>query len=731
MPFLNYYRKKAHRLSLFKLCRKIILATLLLLLSTTHTLYASGIDIVRNRLIEDAISGVRVDDAKVEQLLTTFVKTDSIWQGINYQDTSRVAFEHTLHLENMVTLARAYQSNQSAWYRSRDVWHVFDLSLNFWLAHDFLCENWWDNEIGTPTQMIAILYIMNDHLSPYQVAGFLKIAGRAHVNAWGARQSGDRIKMASLETKQHIFRQDATKASETLAIIEGEIAIRNRERGIQSDYSFHHRVDRVNNTVSYGLDYINAFAEWVRLVSDTEFQFSEEKLKIAIDYYLDGICKFMVFGRVVDTNARNREIVRGNKEGVMSVKTPAIFMAASSYRKEELENIVRARQGEPYTPTSYAKFYWETEHFVFQRPRYYTSVRMFSCRNASMEVPYNGEGLLNHYRADGTNYLSHSGGEHLEITPYNDWQKIPGTTVLQLGNAALSQEVQQNSKQGFVGGVCDGMYGAAVCDFRSPISDITAKKSWFFFDNEYVCLGADINSSSNHPLVTTIEQVKLAGDVTLKTDSKFTKQADNTQSCMDRLMWVHHNKVGYFFPEPQCVQVSNKEQVGSWRLINAQTTAPEADVKGDVFKIWLEHGEYVNKGCYSYIVFPYIELLDMEKVEEVDYIRIVRNDANVQAVMHEKQQLLYIVFYNEGRVAIDEENSVRVDHPCMLMVHYAKSGDLEALYLSDPYRVRERITIDIVAKNNHFKREARLPQGDFSGSTIEIPLVVNDTSAIR
>ncbi|MFI3316443.1 MAG: polysaccharide lyase family 8 super-sandwich domain-containing protein [Rikenellaceae bacterium] len=690
-----------------------------LLLSAVSSVTAQGVDIIRNRLIDEALSQGRINDAEIKKLVTTFNDQESIWPGINYQDTTSVAFEHTRHLSNMVSLARAYNRESSSWYKNSDVKRVFDKSLGFWIENNFLCQNWWHNEIGTPERMLSILYTMNDDLSAEQEDGILAIAGRAHLNAWGARQSGDRIHIASLEIKQHIYRRDLDKIRELMAVIGGEVVMRNGERGLQADYSFHHRLDRVNNTVSYGLNFVNSFAEWVELVNGTEFQFSEEAMKLAIDYYLDGVCKHMVFGRMIDMNTENRGIARPTSAHVMDAKTPSAFMHATTYRKEELQNIVAARQGDKYTPSSFAKFYWETEHFAFQRAGYFTSVRMYSTRNANMEEPYNGEGLLNHFKSDGANYLALEGGEHVGITPYNDWQKIPGTTVLQLETMPASKEIQKFSTKTFVGGVDDGEYGAAAFDFLSPISGITAKKSWFFFDDEYVCLGADINSSSQLPLVTTIEQVGLDGKVIIKAKKDASELRRN--KCLDekKVEWVHHNNIGYYFPEHQNVVVSNQEQSGSWRLINAQTSVPSGEVKGDVFKMWIDHGAQAQGATYSYIVLPQIKSKQLEK-RKMDYIDIIRNDSSAQAVMHKQLNILYVVFYDAGTLALDKKSSISVDVPSMLMVKFDKKGGVEKILASDPNRQEQSISVDVTLKGQSENYSVELPQGDYCGSSVVV-----------
>ncbi|CAN0293395.1 unnamed protein product, partial [Chrysoparadoxa australica] len=163
---------------------------------------------------------------------------------------------------------------------------------------------------------------------------------------------------------------------------------------------------------------------------------------------------------------------------------------------------------------SSSKFFWHTEYYSHQRPNYFTSVRMYSTRNRSMEAPYNGEGLKNHHLGEGSNFVYRTGGEYIDIFPLLDWQKIPGTTNVQMPSMPDEEEIQKEGQTDFVGGVTDGQFGASVFDFISPYTQMTAKKAWFFFDEEYVCLGTDINSESDYPVVTTINQTWLADEVT-------------------------------------------------------------------------------------------------------------------------------------------------------------------------------------------------------------------------
>ena len=74
---------------------------------------------------------------------------------------------------------------------------------------------------------------------------------------------------------------------------------------------------------------------------------------------------------------------------------------------------------------------------------------------------------------------------------------IPGTTVVHKPGPPHWDEIVKKGRKAFVGGLTDGEYGAAVFDFESPRDPLKARKSWFFFDDEYVCLGSGITSKAD------------------------------------------------------------------------------------------------------------------------------------------------------------------------------------------------------------------------------------------
>jgi len=713
--------------------KPIMLTAAILLICLLQTAFAapSGFDTIKKRVIE-AIMNHDVDDNRVAYLVNTLSK-DGTWPDINYQDVSREGFENRRHHENLVQMALAYKTKTSKFYKDKKVKSAIELALKHWVEKDYFCENWHPNQIGTPTNLVYLMLLMGDELPKELVDKAQPIIGRANLNASGARPSGDRIKIAGILAKNLLFLNDKKQFDEVIKVIEGEIKFSTGKRGIQHDYSFHHREDRVNNTLSYGTGYADAFAEWAAYVAGTEYAFSEEKIDQLIDYYLDGICKQMVYGKFEDTGTKNRDISRADDENAMGTGTPKKLLTASDYRKQELEEIIKIRKGEVQPKFSFDKFFWQTEYYVHQRPEYFTSVRMHSTRNHNMEVPYNSEGLKNHHRGDGTNYITVRGDEYLNTAPVYDWQKIPGATILQKPAMPSPDEIQKPGLTDFVGSVTDGMYGAVSYDFKSPHDPVSAKKAWFFFDKEFVCLGAGIKSRAELPVATTLNQCLLKGDVLVGANNQqSTLKKGETQ--LENVNWVFHDGVGYLFPKPAKINISNQTQTGSWWDINKQTDTPKEMVNLDMFKLWIDHGKQPSNASYQYIVVPATTEQEMDKAGQ--QIAILSNTPEIQAVNHSGLGICQIVFYTSGEIKVSENLTIGMDGPGTVMVKTVGSA-VKQISVADPSRNLGKIHITVSQKmekiGNNFRSfwnekkrvseiSVDLPQTVYAGKSVTIEL---------
>lgn len=731
--------------------KKVLLLFGTLFISLPVFAIQADIDIVRQRVVNELMKPV--DDGQIEILLAT-IKGDGTWPGIDYQDFSREGFLHRIHANNMLLLAKAYKTKNSTFYKDGAVKKTIELALTNWVSHTYIADNWWYNQIGIPNSLVSLMLVIGEELPQDLIEKAQPIIQKAHIEAQGARPGGDRIKIAGIEAKNMLFLKNQGRFDTLIKVIEGEIkkvewigmtygyGFRDQEggfnnralggRGIQHDNSFHHRGDGVNNTLSYGLGYADAFIEWAGYVADTPYAFSNEKLEELIDYFLDGICKTSIYGKYPDPGAKNRSISRPDALKPYNADMAQKLFSVSGYRKNELQEIIDIRNNKKRATTAHATFFRHSEHFTFQRPAFFTSVRMYSTRTHNMEVPYNSEGLLNHYRGDGANHISVSGDEYYNIWPVYDYWKIPGSTTVESAEMPAPEKIAKLGVTDFVGAITDGTYGAVAFDFKNQMDTLAARKSWFFFDNEYVCLGSGISSDKEKSsVVTTLNQSLLRNRVTLSQNNT-TKEIEKGEKAFENVNWVFQDQIGYLFTKPTTIYIKNQEESGSWWRINKQASSPRTEVNIDVFSLWLDHGVQPKDASYQYIVVPATTVQKLERTDINKTLTILSNTPYLQAVRHNDLDICQIIFYKAGEIRLSDDLTLRSHTPGIVMIKN-HGRDINALSVADPNRELGKMHISISTKIKK-KAETYSAQWDrkkgVSDITIEMPTGVEAGKSI-
>jgi chondroitin AC lyase len=173
----------------------------------------------------------------------------------------------------------------------------------------------------------------------------------------------------------------------------------------------------------------------------------------------------------------------------------------------------RLQRRENAAPFTGNKQFWCSDFMAHRRKGFYTSVKMLSDRMLNGEE-VNHEGKKSQHLSDGVNLLYLTGDEYKDIFPVWDWTKLPGITAIQ-GTLEIGGKnpIHARGATAFAGGVSDGEYGMAAMDLAR--GNLTAKKAWFFFDDGYLCLGADIHLAGDvkHSVATDVNQTLLGGNV--------------------------------------------------------------------------------------------------------------------------------------------------------------------------------------------------------------------------
>jgi chondroitin AC lyase len=240
----------------------------------------------------------------------------------------------------------------------------------------------------------------------------------------------------------------------------------------------------------------------------------------------------------------------------------------------------------------------------------------------------------------------------------------------------------------FVGGVSDGMYGLAAMDLRRD--SLAVKKSWFYFDEEFVCLGAGLTCPTDNPVYTSVNQCLRRGAVIVAGPSMWSTVQGTGDHALSARGWVLHDGVGYLFPAGLTVRVRHAPQSGSWTAIGA---GPPGALKKDVFNIWIEHGSNITNKSFSYIVYPNSDVPKMWARFRSNPIKILSNTGALQAVRHTGIKLCGAAFYQPGALAGGPGWNIAVDRPCLLLLRARADGLL--LAVANPLNQPLTVNVDL------------------------------------
>ncbi len=653
------------------------------------------LQVVRKRLYESFLTRIptRIPNPSPAEIkgFVASLQPDGSWPDIDYKDRTRSMWKTTFHLQRLQAMVRAYRSRGHVLYKNPNLKRSILSALDFWFRKDFKNSNWWWNEIGVPMALSPTLILMEDNLSKDQRNAGNRLLKRAALGMtgqnlmWVAKIT---LIRGCLEDKSEIV----VEASKRMA---DEIRITSKE-GIQADFSFHQHGPCLYSG-GYGLNFSDT-ARWAYILKGTQFEFPARRIEILSNYILDGQ-QWMIRGQTFDYGAIGREITRKD----IHTKTKSLLDACTymaklvTPRQAEFEAFAKClRDGKQPGATGFHgnRHFWRSDMMTHRRKDYYTSARMFSNRMFNTDMPCNDEGLKSHHIADGTTFILRTGGEYRNIFPVWDWRKIPGTTIEQTGTKYDQKTVRRRGKTSFVGGVSDGTYGMAAFNFTRD--GLTARKAWFYFDDEFVCLGAGITCTTDNPVFTSINQCRLKGNVVIS-DGKKQEKANKGQRKLSNPLWVFHDGVGYVFPDTRknVVYLRNDVQTGSWWSI-AHRYPDKKKISTDVFSLWLDHGKSPSNACYSYIVAPAVGLEKMKAYAKNPPVEVISNTPDLQAVRHKGLKIIQAAFYKAGVLRIKNGLVITVNKPCLLLVHQKKEG--LQIAVSNPKNKPLNVEVEVNAK---------------------------------
>ena len=447
----------------------------------------------------------------------------------------------------------------------------------------------------------------------------------------------------------------------------------------------------------YGDEILKGVTQVAMYTRGTQYALSEARLQLLSKfmretYYQTIRGVYMLF----DVLGRGVSRPSGTSKGSASLYAERMMILDPEHAEEYAAIIERlgGRKSADYGLKPLHTHYFRGDYTLHVRPGYTFDVRTVSTRTMRCEYG-NGENLKTYFMSDGCTNMVIKGNEYAGIFAMWDWARIPGVTAPQM--KTIPQAVSDWQTRGtskFAGGVSDSIYGATAYSYEDKYKNINtaARKAWFFFDDEVVCLGAGITSTATVPVNTTINQCTLVGGkATVSANGQVSEVAMGEYAYDNNLNWAWHNNIGYVFPDGGNIFLLNQSRSGSWYDIN--TTASKTVMKKNVFTLGFNHGQSPKDDTYAYIVVPNKSSAAEMAAYPMDNIEILANTDSMQVVRNKKLGVWEFIFY-QGATFTHGELSVKVNKGCALLFKDIEKPSVQ-FHIADPAQTQSKITVEV------------------------------------
>ena len=644
-----------------------------------------------------------VNDRVLANQITENLKslnTDGSWADINYADAQ---YDPLKRIKDMAT---AYIRPSNKFYNDAQLQTSIVKSLQNWLDKNPKNKNWWYNDIFYPQAIGQTLILMRS--GKMQLPADLE---KALIQRMIRKlRTGDGANTSD-EALHYLYRACLTENKATLdsagKYLFEPIAVIDGKEGVQVDGSYYQH-GKQQAIASYGRVFAGNSVNAAFYLRGTAYALPKDQLAILVNYLKNTFLK-TIRGSFYDFNVRGRGISRKDSlssgMGGMIEKIKFFDPENTSYWDASAQRTAGKKPADYGVTASHTQF-WKSNYTLHVRPAYTFSVQSSSVRTLRTERG-NNENILGKFLPDGATNIQRHGSEYANLMPVWEWDKIPGTTSRDYPDdkgATITKDWGIPGTTRFSGGVSDGVYGVSCYDLN--YDSLQAKKAWFFFDKEIVCLGAGIKSETKENITTTINQSWSRGEVISANGGKD--------------LWAVHDSIGYIFPQGGQVKISNVEQTGNWYHINQFQAKTE--LKHPVFKIWINHGSKPQNASYEYIVVPGITVAGIKKYNRA-MIHILKNTAELQAVKHIGLNMLQAVFYQPGTLQYDGA-SLTVDRACTVYIK-GLNTKIPVLYIADPAQENTSIQVQFKPTGSSTAKNitCNLPTGALAGATASFKII--------
>jgi hyaluronate lyase len=622
-------------------------------------------------------------------------------------------------------------------------------------------NNWWDWQIGSSQDLEDAAVLMYSELTSTQISNYCAsidafvpdptsqlVVGGTSTTSVGA----NRLDMCRAVIVRGALGESSTKISAGVADISPALPLVMYGDGLYADGSFTQH-SGIAYTGTYGEIFFNDIAALVLLLQGSTWAITDSNLSVIYDGVTNGLMPVVYNGLMIDSvrgRAVSRHLEPDSYDGFKAALTLMLFAQAAASTDATLaatwqetakgwlqrntqttvastvSRVVNATTGASVTdaatgpgaagtalaesvlasssitaasePTAHHQFP-NMARVIHRRSGWAYAIAMSSWQVKRYES-INGENLHGWYTGDGMGYLHLDGGG----SQFNDayWDTVnpyllPGVTADQGAVASAVGEATKPTTRWVGGSVLAGTYGSVGMQLQS-YSGLTGYKSWFCLDDEIVCLGAGITSTSGNDIKTCVENRNLhtigsnalyINGTAQSTSAGWSSTPSGvTSACLTLI-------AGYCFlgGSVNNATFALTNETGNWYDINDLNPASSTTLVDDTrpyLSIALDHGSDPSGATYAYAILPGYSSAQTTTYAASPKVSVVSNTASIQAITDSTLGVTMANFYAAGTAG-----GITVSAPASVATQV--SGSNLTIAVSDPTWNSATIAVTIAA----------------------------------
>lgn len=698
---------------------------------------------------------------KAQAQWTPMVKTGGnarayLWPDLTSTTSSSVV---TTNYSRLRTMALAYATAGSTLYGNTSLRDDIIGGLDWVHANKYnpsiqAWGNWWDFQIGAPTNLLDVIALVHadlttTQLNNYTAATAYYLPNPVSVLPAYTNTGANRVWKTQVVLLRSIFNKNAA-GMVTCRDALSPVFDYSWGDGFHLDGSF---IQHTNTTTKAGVPYAGGYGKEMllnlgsvlSLLEGSTWALTDTDLANAYGWIGDSYMPFIYKGGCMSM-VRGREIAVENYSDhntghtlmasmlkwtrfappaeALLYKRMIKYWAQQDTHKDFLagisnldllligKEILADPDVLPMEEPVFHQPFPEMDRVVHFRPGFGFGLSLFSSRingyefNAKTTGSTSGVNKRAWYTGYGMTYLYNGDLEQFEdsfwatINPY----RLPGTTVdtRPLNNAAGANIPGTNEWAGSA--EISDLYGVAGFSLKSQFGSLTAKKSWFMFDDEIIALGAGITSTDAYSVETIVENRRLnstgSNALTVNGTAKSSALGWTETLALPAQSWLHLAgnattgspipSVGYFFPTATSLKGLREQRIRYWTDIN--TDGSSGTRTRNYLTLWTDHGvnPAASANTYAYALLPNKTTAQLATYAAAPDFTVIANTASVQAVKEHNLNLVAANFWTDTATSAAHITSDR-----QAAVLTRESADEIEIAVSDPTQLGTTTLLDI------------------------------------